>query len=372
MRKVSLLFLTAICAVLLISCDHETPDDHGGGGGGGGTTTTLQGIEVSPSSVLLAPGATKRLSVKAIPSDYQLGTITWTSDNPDIVSVDADGIITVSEEALGDVVTITATVEGKTNTCVVTVLDDYDLLNEQGVHTLLYTIDDKNPIAVVIGEDGLPDSLVVWTWYMLGKGLEYSSTEGFIGGGSLLYIPCLVVLDSRYEGSQVKTYMIVLGDYIGVDGPFTAGTDQQSFEKGFCDINKMNSVVFDGADIPEEEFARGAWLFYVSPINGNWYYDAFITGNNFTVDWNEDPAQNPNADLSVMNWDLTIRALLYGEDEITIGDEKSLVNTFFEDWRPVQEEIAQKAIKLNSKEFNKIKAQRANTIKFVPKKRIVR
>jgi len=358
MQKVSL-FLTAIfCAVVLFSCKPVEPK------------VELKSIEIRPSSnVSLFEGETRLLTVMATdPSGHTLGKINWTSSNPDVVTVDAGGII---EAVSVGTATITATTDGVSATCNVTVLSYYEWVVEHGIHSILYIVDEQSPLAIVENEYGLLDSLIVWEWYLCGRGVEYSSGQGFIGSGPLFQIPCLIKKSWRMVDGVPRGYFIVLGEYTPVNGPFTATTESMSFERGWMDIDKFNLWAFYDADIPESEFFDGAWLWYINPNTGGWQWDAFIQGNNFHIDWS---SGDDDATLAVMNWSLSLVPLIWPTQAqfeagilCTLGAPVNLQKTYHEDWRPAPAGAAQKAIRIDSNDYKKIKEQRAKAIEFAPK-----
>lgn len=75
----------------------------------------LLGIKLSETSVVLASGDTKTLTVTFDPADATNKTITWTSSNADIAAVDENGVVTAGKLAAttvepgADTATITAT-----------------------------------------------------------------------------------------------------------------------------------------------------------------------------------------------------------------------------------------------------------------------
>ncbi len=91
----------------------------------------LLGIELSDTSVVLAYGDTKTLTVTFDPADATNKTITWTSSNEDIATVDENGVVTPGKLAAktvapgADTATITATsVDGEfTAECTVKIYD---------------------------------------------------------------------------------------------------------------------------------------------------------------------------------------------------------------------------------------------------------
>ncbi|WP_163853667.1 S-layer homology domain-containing protein [Paenibacillus elgii] len=86
-------------------------------GATGATTTTMRDLVVSPVNYTLVPGATHQTQATAVYLDESIKDVTkkatYVSSNPDIVSVDANGVITA--KAPGTAV-ITVTYDGKTAT----------------------------------------------------------------------------------------------------------------------------------------------------------------------------------------------------------------------------------------------------------------
>ncbi len=83
-------------------------------------TIPLNGITLSAETLTLQYGGYGRLSVIFNPADATNKTVTWTSSNPDVATVDASGNVTAKGSGTA---TITATTEdgGHTASCTVTV-----------------------------------------------------------------------------------------------------------------------------------------------------------------------------------------------------------------------------------------------------------
>lgn len=94
------------------------------------TTVPLQGIILSVGGYALAPGNSAELYVMYTPEDATNKAVTWTSSNPELVTVEPTGIgtakITALEESTGSPVTITATSEegNFTASCNVSIMSD--------------------------------------------------------------------------------------------------------------------------------------------------------------------------------------------------------------------------------------------------------
>lgn len=91
--------------------------DENSGPGGGPFTTPATAIDVTPATVSRTVGQTQQLTVARTPLNAS-GTVTYASSDATKATVSATGLITAV--AVGSA-TITATLGGKTDTCVVTV-----------------------------------------------------------------------------------------------------------------------------------------------------------------------------------------------------------------------------------------------------------
>lgn len=82
-----------------------------------------ESVEVNPPVHAMAPNETKQLTAVVYPTNATNKNVTWTSDNDDIATVDAAGLVTAKTVGTA---TITATTEdgGYTDTCVVTVTNN--------------------------------------------------------------------------------------------------------------------------------------------------------------------------------------------------------------------------------------------------------
>jgi len=85
------------------------------------TSIEADEIQLLPGSISLQRGQSLPLVAQTFPADND-SEVTWTSDNPDVVSVSADGVICAADDApRGSKVTITATANGHEAICEVTV-----------------------------------------------------------------------------------------------------------------------------------------------------------------------------------------------------------------------------------------------------------
>ncbi|MBP3435232.1 MAG: Ig-like domain-containing protein, partial [Clostridia bacterium] len=114
-----------------------------------------ESITIAPSVMDLLPDDTATLMVSSAPLNSNVGAVTWSSSNENIVSVSQDGVITAL--AASGTVTITATTaKGLTATCTVTINEYGNLLKNGDFEQLAANWDAaaKNNIKPGIGKDG--------------------------------------------------------------------------------------------------------------------------------------------------------------------------------------------------------------------------
>ena len=123
MKKNVFFALFALAALVFVGCDPNTPtptptpDD---------PTTEGVVITVTPETLLMAAGDEQKLTATVAPQGTQL-QITWTSDNQEVATVNAAGIVTAVAPGTANII---ASAEGATaDTCVVTVSNDAVLDN---------------------------------------------------------------------------------------------------------------------------------------------------------------------------------------------------------------------------------------------------
>ncbi|MBQ9184859.1 MAG: Ig-like domain-containing protein [Bacteroidales bacterium] len=141
MKKIFSIFAMASMALMTaISCGKEDdknalplPDENAE------VIETLQGLEVSPRSTYMVIGDTYQLEAVFSPENVGELKVSWSSETPEIASVDANGTVTALAKGLAR---ITATAEGKSATAIVNVLGERVpatgiVLNKTEVSTLV-------------------------------------------------------------------------------------------------------------------------------------------------------------------------------------------------------------------------------------------
>ncbi len=111
-KGISLLFLTAMLLIGFIACKGNGKDP---------AEVTVKSVAIKPVKVYLEFNGSEELTAIISPSNALNKTVTWTSDDPSIATVDKDGTVTANSK-IGST-TITATVAGKKATCSVEVTE---------------------------------------------------------------------------------------------------------------------------------------------------------------------------------------------------------------------------------------------------------
>ncbi len=126
-------------------------------------TIDVEKIEVNPTNINIENGSTVKISVNILPSNATDKTITWSSSDENIATVDANGVITAIKEG---VVIITATSSnGKNSTCKVTVIPK--VINAEDIvldhDELTIKVDDTAKLKAKVLPDDTTDKNVLWS-----------------------------------------------------------------------------------------------------------------------------------------------------------------------------------------------------------------
>lgn len=109
--------LAANIAILNAALTEAQGRDENSGPGGGPFSPSATAIDVTPATSARTVGQTQQLTVARTPSNAG-GTVTYLSSAPSVATVNSSGLVTAV--AAGSA-TITASLNGHTDTCVVTV-----------------------------------------------------------------------------------------------------------------------------------------------------------------------------------------------------------------------------------------------------------
>ena len=118
-----LIIVVTAAALLLAACPTEPPGDEESGeesDNGEDETIAVTGVTLDKASVTIPFGGTEQLTATVEPADATDTSVSWSSDNDSVATVDADGLVTGIAEGTATV-TVTTTDGGFTAECAVTV-----------------------------------------------------------------------------------------------------------------------------------------------------------------------------------------------------------------------------------------------------------
>lgn len=98
----------------------------------GGSSSRLKGIDITTNYSVLPVGITKRLVVVFNPSDATDKSITWSSNNPNVASIDQSGNLTTKSPGSA-VITARANDGGYTDTATIEVTDAKNVIEEKSI-----------------------------------------------------------------------------------------------------------------------------------------------------------------------------------------------------------------------------------------------
>ena len=118
MSKKSRAAAIAVLAVLVVGCAAAVLLADGG------SDTAVSGVSLDKESVILAVGGTTVLVATVTPSDAADQSVSWSSSDDSVATVDGEGAVTAVAAGAADI-TVTTTDGGYTAACAVTVVDEY-------------------------------------------------------------------------------------------------------------------------------------------------------------------------------------------------------------------------------------------------------
>lgn len=231
MKKNVFFALFALAALVFVGCNPDTPtptptpDD---------PTTEGAVITVTPEALLMGVGEEQKLTTTVAPQGTQL-QITWTSDNQEVATVNAAGIVTAVAAGKANII---ASAEGATaDTCVVTVSNDavldnfvlggYGLFGDPVVITGHDT--------VINGYDCKLVNLMLLAW---DNNLVFVEGQGFTGDGFMVVndnFPAYVVVIDNEVAGLVGSDGFIVSDKVTDVVPYAVPAGKLVDEKKYGD-----------------------------------------------------------------------------------------------------------------------------------------
>ncbi len=216
--KKYLLFATCAAFLGLAACN-KTEEN----------STSIKSVTISPSELSLGTGGTASLSVSVEPSTAENTSIAWSSADKSIATVSQKGTVTGVGEGT---TTVSATIEGVSGTCTVTVVDN--AVSVTGVslsaETLSLTVGATEVLVATVNPEDATNKSVLWT--------SSDSAVASVDGG---------IVTALSSGTATITATTS-------DGGFTATCEVTVSGSGFTSISFANGnaaaiVVEQGSDM---------------------------------------------------------------------------------------------------------------------------
>ena len=242
--------------------------------------TPLTSLEVHPQATSISVGQTTNLTISKTPS-YKNITVTWTSSNTSIATVDQSGVVTGVAPGTA---TITASAEGLTSTSTITVTENIVVLESITVSPSTYrmAVGDVVPLQVTKNPQ---DANATITWTSSDTTIAVVDSQGEVtaispgtatitASAGNITSTCVITVRDTFSSNDVRvTHQIISGGYYSGDSfQFTVTVENLTNE----DISFFR-IVFDEPD----DLTWSNWQPHIMVFNGNTHemiYDQ--SGNN--------------------------------------------------------------------------------------------
>jgi len=264
MKKYFIMALVAITSVAFTACKKGNGPDKGK-------------VVVNPKSIELSKGTQQKIRASVDPAATGTISFSYTSSDPSIASVNANGIVT--GEAIGKA-SIVVSAEGyKADTCSVTVVDPYDVFAWGSMG--LFKIDQTKPIGSPFVYQGENMQNYEGKWYVWDNNIVYTDGVGFSGAGFIAVITCPVALitDGEYAG-YYATWELNFNNSMPADssGVCAEGslTDAEEWGKYITDSTYKGDGSFKGTPIHYYDWDDDSGendYYFVGYIKNGWIGD---------------------------------------------------------------------------------------------------
>ena len=244
MKKYFLLALVAFASIALVSCKK----DAAGGDASGDGSTELK-VVVNPKSADLTIGSQAKLRASLTPAKEGV-TITFTSSNATVASVDNNGIVTALAEGTADII---ASAEGATpDTCKVSVVDPYEAFAWGGLGLFGVGSEALSEEYTITFPSGTSYKVknFMGTFRLWDENIEYVEGTGLTGMGYITTIqtPVAIIQEGQYKDAYVTSEInfdnSMPKDSAGVCPESYLGQDAAEWYKYLDDSTYMNDDIF--------------------------------------------------------------------------------------------------------------------------------
>ena len=147
-------FMLACLMVIGTSCKEDDPG-----------ATPVQGVAISKATITLEPGKTETLSAVITPSDAADKSVTWSSSDAAIATVDAKGVVTAVKAGTATITVASVADNSKKATCAVTVENSVVPVAKVELNKteLSLEVGKEETLTATVTPDNATDKTVTWS-----------------------------------------------------------------------------------------------------------------------------------------------------------------------------------------------------------------
>ena len=260
--------------------------------------TSATGVELDRDTLKLAVGGTEQLTATVSPESATDKSLTWSSSDPDVASVNADGLVTAHKP--GEAVITVTSAEGPSAECLVRVLypinvpDTYDITVMQpangdvsvnlpnasaGAAITVTAVPDEGYELAYVTVDGerisgtsftMPDHAVTVSAVFVLKGLPFADVSAgawYFDAVSYVYANGLMegVSDTAFEPGGGMTRAMVWAILARVDGVSVTGSNWAETARSWAMAEGVSDGGNASAPVSREQLVTMLWRFAGEP-----------------------------------------------------------------------------------------------------------
>ena len=260
--------------------------------------TSATGVELDRDTLRLTVGGTEQLTATASPESATDKSLTWSSSDPDVASVNADGLVTAHMP--GEAVITVTSAEGPSAECLVRVLypinvpDTYDITVMQpangtvsvnlpnasaGAAITVTAVPDEGYELAYVTVDGerisgtsftMPDHAVTVSAVFVLKGLPFTDVSAgawYFDAVSYVYANGLMegVSDTAFEPGGGMTRAMVWAILARVDGVSVTGSNWAETARSWAMAEGVSDGENASAPVTREQLVTMLWRFAGEP-----------------------------------------------------------------------------------------------------------
>jgi uncharacterized protein YjdB len=243
----------------------------------GSTIVSVTGVALSPDTVSLVPEATTQLTATISPTNATDKSVSWSSSNTDIATVNSNGLVTGVSEGNATISVLTND-GGYTASCVVTVNNDSTNVQVTGVTvapaSTSIAIGETTTLTATVSPDNATDKSV--SWGSSNTGIATVSSNGIVTGiaaGSTTIT--VTTTDGNFSASSAIT--VTSGSGTPCDNPTAISIPfSQDGAGDYCFVTSqsiayINSWNMDLVEINGVDYTNVWSNSFPATINGNYY-----------------------------------------------------------------------------------------------------